>query len=284
MTINLTENPGGLYPIALNAQTLVGVAPGSMLPDIYNGTQPGNFGWLTCAGSPNEPTVSKSLTPPGDSFTYKNPANAGDNVISIGDWVQGKPGVSNSNGVRDALDVLKTIDINVPIWSGDIEFTPRKQIASLAYIAATLDDRILLKAPDDYAKNALALAKAAASQAPDREKRLDKLVDCGAFLMEAHPRFPTNWLSAVEGARPLGARLSTFEEWYGAYDGKASVQLVGMVGHYEWVIPWVYEPTIHSRLHELYRGKPVACYYEELSPLNDYPFRLVVDGVAKTQP
>ena len=146
------------------------------------------------------------------------------------------------------------------IWSGDIEFTPRKQIASLAYIAATLDDRILLKVPDDYAKNALALAKAAASQAPDRERRLDKLVDCGAFLMEAHPRFPTNWLSAVEGARPLGARLPTFEEWYGAYDGKASVQLLGMVGHYEWVIPWVYEPTIHSRLHELYRGKPVACY------------------------
>ncbi|MEK7675575.1 MAG: HYR domain-containing protein [Verrucomicrobiota bacterium] len=116
VTINLTENPGGLYPIALNAQTLAGVAPGSLLPDIFNGTQPGNFGWLTWAGSPNEPTVSKSLTPPGDSFTYKNPSNAADNVISIGDWVQGKPGVSNSNGVRNALDVLKTIDINVPIW------------------------------------------------------------------------------------------------------------------------------------------------------------------------
>ncbi len=49
-----------------------------------------------------------------------------------------------------------------------------------------------------------------------------------------------------------------------------------MTGHYEWVIPWVYEPTIHSRFHELYRGKSVACYYEELSPMNDYPFRLIV--------
>ena len=49
-----------------------------------------------------------------------------------------------------------------------------------------------------------------------------------------------------------------------------------MTGHYEWVIPWVYEPSIHARFHELYRGKPVACYYEELSPVNAYPFRLVV--------
>ena len=116
MTINLTENPGGLYPIALNTTTLTGVAPGSTLPEIYNDTQPGNFGWLTWAGSPNEPTLSTSLTPPGDSFTYKNPANSADNVISIGDWVQGKPGVSNSDGVRNALDVLKTMDINAPIW------------------------------------------------------------------------------------------------------------------------------------------------------------------------
>jgi len=116
VTVNLTENPGNLYPIALNAQTLAGMTPGSLLPDIFNGIQPGNFGWLTWAGSPNVPTLAASLTPPGDSFTYVNPANAADHVISVGDWVQGKPGVSNSSDVRKALDVLKTSDINVPIW------------------------------------------------------------------------------------------------------------------------------------------------------------------------
>jgi hypothetical protein len=116
VTINLTENPGGLYPIALSAQTLVGVAPGTLLPDIYNGTKPGNFGWLTWATNSNEPTLVKSLTPSGDSFTYQNPADAADNVISIGDWVKGNSGVSNSSAVRKALDVLKTIDINVPVW------------------------------------------------------------------------------------------------------------------------------------------------------------------------
>ncbi len=30
--------------------------------------------------------------------------------------VSGKPGVTNSRGVRDALDVLKTRDIVVPVW------------------------------------------------------------------------------------------------------------------------------------------------------------------------
>ena len=45
-----------------------------------------------------------------------NPANATDHIISVGDWVQGSPGVANGSAVRHALDVLKTIDINVPIW------------------------------------------------------------------------------------------------------------------------------------------------------------------------
>ncbi len=170
------------------------------------------------------------------------------------------------------------------IWHEDIEFAPRKQIASLAYVALSAEKQVLSQARGDYAANPVAAGNAADSHGPGLEKGLDKLVDCGAFLMEAHPRFPTNWLSAVESARLLQARLPTFEEWYGAYDGKAGSQLAGMEGHYEWVIPWVYEPSIHARLHELYRGKPVACYYEELSPLNNYPFRLVVDGGAKGKP
>jgi len=56
-----------LYPIALSAQQLSNAAPGMVL-DILNGAQPGNFGWLTWAGSPSEPTLVTSLTPPGDSF------------------------------------------------------------------------------------------------------------------------------------------------------------------------------------------------------------------------
>lgn len=106
-----------LYPIALHQTTLAGATPGQMLIDIYNGSQPGNFGWLTWAGSPNVPTLVQSLTPPGDSHTYVNPYNANDKIVSVGDWVQGSPGVANASNVRDALDTLKQQDIVVPVWN-----------------------------------------------------------------------------------------------------------------------------------------------------------------------
>lgn len=105
-----------LYPIALSAQTLNGATPGTTLGDIWNGVQAGNFGWLTWAGAPNVPTLVLSLTPPGNSQTYVNPNQPTDTIVSIGDWVQGSPGVSNASTVRAALDVLKTINITVPVW------------------------------------------------------------------------------------------------------------------------------------------------------------------------
>jgi hypothetical protein len=105
-----------LYPIALSAQTLTNVQEGTVIHDIYNGTQPGNFGWLSWAGSPDEPTLVRSLSVPGDCNTYVNPDDATDHVVSVGDWVQGKPGVSNSEGVRDALDNLEDYEVVVPVW------------------------------------------------------------------------------------------------------------------------------------------------------------------------
>lgn len=105
-----------LYPIALSAQSLSNAAPGTVLTDIYNGVQPGNFGWLSWAGSPDVGTLVRSLTPPGDSATYVNPDNPEDHQINIGDWIQGAPGVSNSKNVRNALDILATREITVPVW------------------------------------------------------------------------------------------------------------------------------------------------------------------------
>jgi hypothetical protein len=158
------------------------------------------------------------------------------------------------------------------IWHGRHEFAPRKQIASVVYVASAYEAGV---SKDNYIELSLAAAKTAAAKVPDREKRLDDLVECGEFSMEMHPRFPATWLEAEATAARVGAHLPTFEEWYGAYDGKPAGKLVSMEGHYEWVVPWVYEPSIHARMHELYRGKPVACYYNEISPLNAYPFRLL---------
>src|SRR5439155_14564367 len=79
-----------LYPIALHEKSLTGVPIGGVIKDIYNGIQPGNFGWLTWAGSPSEPTLVRSLTVPGNSGTYFNPSAPHDHTVSVGDWVQGK--------------------------------------------------------------------------------------------------------------------------------------------------------------------------------------------------
>jgi hypothetical protein len=165
------------------------------------------------------------------------------------------------------------------IWHDNVEFTPRKQIASLAYVAALPSHLLAGARESSYATNSPTLL-ATGSNSSGAPARLDELIDFGSFKMEIRPRQPANWLQAVEIARKAGARLPTFEEWYGAYDDPSGKKLIGMEGHYEWVIPWVYEPTIHARLHELYRGKPVACYYEELSPMNAYPFRLALDHAA----
>src|ERR1044071_4456881 len=60
-----------LYPIALSLRSLSNVPPGAVVSDILNGSQPGSFGWLSWGGSPSEPTLVHSLTPPGDGATYE---------------------------------------------------------------------------------------------------------------------------------------------------------------------------------------------------------------------
>ncbi|MGC1378977.1 MAG: DUF6531 domain-containing protein, partial [Anaerolineales bacterium] len=115
-----TLTPGAsacsFYPIAVSAQSLQGLAIGDSLGDLFNGSQPGGFGWLTWTGDQSAPALATSLTPPGNSSSYANPNNFFDHVLSIGDWVSGKAGVSNSSAVRQALDQLESIDIDLPVW------------------------------------------------------------------------------------------------------------------------------------------------------------------------
>ena len=65
---------------------------------------PGNFGWLTWRGSPNEPTLEASLcTPDNDAMTFPV-------------WIEGDTGMTNSSGVRDCMTNWLGSTVLIPIW------------------------------------------------------------------------------------------------------------------------------------------------------------------------
>ncbi|MCB8944221.1 MAG: choice-of-anchor L domain-containing protein [Ardenticatenaceae bacterium] len=108
--------PCDLYPIALHTDTLEGVVIGDVITDIYNGSLPGTFGWLSWTSDITDGVLSVSLMPPGDSYTYVNPDNPDDHVVSLGDWVWGRPDVYKSGKVYLALENLMNHDIVIPVW------------------------------------------------------------------------------------------------------------------------------------------------------------------------
>ncbi|MDY7079502.1 MAG: DNRLRE domain-containing protein [Chloroflexota bacterium] len=116
LTIEIGSLACELYPIALHADTLAGAEIGQELEDIYQGNDPGEFGWLSWTGDPYMATLVQSLTPPGDSHTYVNPHDPTDDEVSTCDWVQGRPGIVNISSIRNALDTLEMMDFVVPVW------------------------------------------------------------------------------------------------------------------------------------------------------------------------
>ncbi|MEA2650872.1 MAG: hypothetical protein QOI85_593 [Chloroflexota bacterium] len=67
---------------------------------------PGNFGWLTWRGSPNEPTLAASLCTPD------NPE-----IPSFPVWIQGSPGMTNGNAVRNCMTNWLGSTVLIPIWA-----------------------------------------------------------------------------------------------------------------------------------------------------------------------
>lgn len=104
----------GVYPVAANWQDF----QFGQTYDIYAGGGPGNFGWLSWDGCNNVPCLCASLTPPGNSENYINPYDPNDHTLSIGDWVEGAPGVKNASCVRDRLDafVANQTPLTVIVW------------------------------------------------------------------------------------------------------------------------------------------------------------------------
>jgi hypothetical protein len=118
-----------LFPIAFSADLLEGVTNTAETHDVQYGTERQHFGWLTWDGSAITDTLVSSLTPPGDSSSYTNPDDPLDHIVSIGDWVLGRPEVEGNNSPtleRAMLDLAVGDDeystttsylgVTVPLW------------------------------------------------------------------------------------------------------------------------------------------------------------------------
>ena len=114
-----------VYPIALYHTTFAGAQPGDIFPDIENGVEDGNFGWLAWNDNPDSQTASAladRLTYPGNSTDpvdgYTNPEDPTDHGIDVGDLIWGHTGAVNSNENRALLDdhVDTGRALRIPIW------------------------------------------------------------------------------------------------------------------------------------------------------------------------
>ena len=89
-----------LMPIALHESTIDGQSPGAHLENIFNGTQPGNFGWLSWTDQTSATSLHESLVVPGTSDQYINPQIGEPGIVVTGVDVSGLTGIDNSSSVR----------------------------------------------------------------------------------------------------------------------------------------------------------------------------------------
>ncbi len=114
--IVISPNFCSLYPITLPSALMASAQPGEVFSQVRTGTGPGNYSWLSWAGQNNVKTLAASLVAPGNSGTYINPTDPGDQQLNVRDWVEGAPGVKNAKAIRAGLDALLGRNIIVPVW------------------------------------------------------------------------------------------------------------------------------------------------------------------------
>lgn len=82
------------------------------------------------------------------------------------------------------------------------------------------------------------------------------------------------WKDALLAARAAKADLPDYEDWYAAFAHCTKDEARERSGHYEWVLPWVYDTASHGEYNRLFRGRFQGCDYMDLSPANSYVYRL----------
>ncbi len=92
----------------------------------------------------------------------------------------------------------------------------------------------------------------------------------------------STWKEALESARVKNRNLPDYQQWYEALERRPPEKSAEWTGHYEWVLPWVYDTASHGRYNSLFRGRFQGCDYSDLSPEKKYVYRVVDRRGAET--
>ena len=85
---------------------------------------------------------------------------------------------------------------------------------------------------------------------------------------------PLTWAEALKQSRAAGGDLPDYEDWYRSMETAEPKAARERAGHYEWVLPWVYDTASHGRYNRYFRGRFQGCDYMDLSPKKRYPYRI----------
>ena len=115
------------YPITFD-EDIFAIPDDPIIPqdiDAYEGDSPGNFGWITWnpdQSHNNAGYVEDELMYPEMSFNDFTDVNEpDDHYLSIGDDVSTKPGVANSAGIDEQLQLLVGQEIVIPVYDNNPE-------------------------------------------------------------------------------------------------------------------------------------------------------------------
>ena len=124
----LRAEPCEIYPLVVSSIALEGVETGDEVEDFWRGEHSESCGFLSWTGDPAVSALLQSLTVPGNYENYINPDDPDDRALSVGDWVRGKLGVTNTPRIHVKLDVFKERDIVIPV-SDEMKQPGTRQIA-----------------------------------------------------------------------------------------------------------------------------------------------------------
>jgi hypothetical protein len=107
---------------------------------------------------------------------------------------------------------------------------------------------------------------------PAESKRADYPAPQVRF--DARTEEKRSWEEALRAARESGGDLPDYRDWYADLAKCDKAAVLERSGHYEWVLPWVYDTASHGEYNRLFRGRFQGCDYMDLSPDNAYTFRI----------